>query len=79
MVLDLQDWERAGGYYCPKCGQETTRLKEITPGNWGCPDCYVKFAQKFAKVEASLSALSNSKDIGLARRAKRYLMKRMPL
>ena len=75
--MELQDWDKTGGYYCPQCGNECVRLKEITPGKWACPQCYVKYAEKFTKTEASLEALVNSKDPGLARRAKRYLMKRM--
>jgi len=30
--MDKSDWEKAGGFFCPLCGQETVRLKEITPG-----------------------------------------------
>ncbi|MBU1082769.1 MAG: hypothetical protein KKB59_20030, partial [Spirochaetes bacterium] len=77
-LMELQDWDRCGGYYCPQCNQETVRLKEITSGKFACPSCYIKYAEKFAKTEASLGALVNSKNPGLARRAKRYLMQRMP-
>jgi ribosomal protein L37AE/L43A len=77
--MELTDWDRCGGYYCPQCHQETVRLKEITPGRWACPICYIKYAEKFSKTEASLEALTNSRDPGLARRAKRYLMKRIPV
>jgi len=77
--MDKSDWEKAGGFFCPLCGQETVRLKEITPGKKGCPGCYRKHVEKFTKMEASLGPLLDSKDPKLARRAKRYLMKKMPL
>jgi ribosomal protein L37AE/L43A len=72
------EWEKAGGFFCSECRQETVRLKEITPGRWACPECYRKYAEKFAKTEACLESLTNSKDPGQARRARRYLMKRLP-
>lgn len=78
-IMNDVDFEACGGFFCPKCGTETVRLKEITPGKRGCPQCYIKYAEKFAKTEASLGALVNSKDPGLARRAKRFLMKRLPV
>lgn len=40
--MNNDEWEAAGGLACPLCGQETVRLKEITPGNWGCQECYRK-------------------------------------
>ena len=76
---DNNDWEACGGNLCPQCGHECVRLKQITPGKWACPQCYINYAEKFSKTEASLGALVNSKDPGLARRARKYLMKRMPV
>ena len=76
---DNNAWEACGGNPCPQCGQECVRLKQTTPGKWACPQCYIRYAEKFSKTEASLGALVDSKDPGLARRAKRYLMKRMPV
>jgi transposase-like protein len=77
--MEKKEWEDAGGFQCPLCHSEAVRLKEITPRKWGCPQCYSDYGEKFAKIEASLSPLLNAKDPGLARRAKRYLMKRMPV
>lgn len=76
--MNQDDWDKSGGFKCPKCGQETVRLKEAAPGKPMCPQCYVEAKEKFTKTEASLGALLNSKDPGLARRARKYLMKKMP-
>lgn len=76
-VID-RDWEASGGKCCPECGEETVRLREITPGHWACPRCYIKYCEDFSEMETSLEPLLNSDDPKLARMAKRQLMQRAP-
>jgi len=73
------EWDRAGGYFCPECKQETVRLKELTPGRWACPDCCRKYGESFSKMETSLAPLLNSENTRLARMARRQLMKKSPV
>lgn len=77
--LDTSAWEACGGNYCPQCGQECVRLKQITPGKWACPQCYINYAEKFSKMEASLKLLTNSDNSRLARTFRRQIAKGMPL
>jgi NMD protein affecting ribosome stability and mRNA decay len=40
-MANTEDWERAGGVYCPGCGQETVRLL-----NGLCPTCAREAAEE---------------------------------
>jgi len=73
------DWEKASGFLCPKCREETVRLKEIRTGEKACPACYRRYAEKFSKMEASLKLLSNSENSKLARTFRHQFIKNMPL
>ena len=75
--LTVTDWEAAGGCICLQCHSQTVRFKQLPNKKEVCPECYIRYQEKFAKMEASLGPLLNSKNPGLARRAKRYLMKKM--
>lgn len=74
---DPNAWENSGGLLCPICGKETVRLVLVEKDKRGCPDCYKKAVEKQTKLEASLSGLLNSRDKGMARRARHMLKKSM--
>lgn len=61
--LNLQDWEKAEGKVCPKCGQTDVRfIKGV------CRNCYKREKENLAKVEASFRPLIYGKDRKLASR-----------
>lgn len=76
--MSQRDWEGSAGKPCPICGQDTVRLKEITQGKWGCPDCHRKAVEEYTKIEASLHYWLNSGEPSMVHRARRLLMKHMP-
>ena len=52
--MKKEDWERAKGDPCPRCGQDTVRLID-----GACPAC-AKKAKERSEQEAEMAALSRS-------------------
>jgi len=45
MAMTGEDWQRAGGNFCPSCSNETLRLVDGQ-----CPECWHKRSQEEARA-----------------------------